>query len=140
MATATKAGFRREISSLGELLGFVDEFVDRASVDERSGLSLQLVVEELFTNLVRHNRGGGDEIEVRLTRDGDCIRLDLVDFDVDPFDPATVPEAPVTAGIHERQPGGLGLHLVRSMVDHLDVHYDESSRRMRIEATRTLGR
>lgn len=140
MATVTRAGFRRQISSLGELLGFVDDFVDRALIDERSGLCLALVAEELFTNLVRHNRGGGDEIEVRLSRDGDRVSLDLSDSDVDPFDPSTVPEAPVDADIRDRRPGGLGLHLVRSMVDRLDVHYDESCRRLRVEATRTLGR
>lgn len=128
------------MASLDGVLGLVDDFVDRAGIDERTGLCLALVVEELFTNLLRHNRGGGDAVEVELTRDGDRVHLGLEDVDVDPFDPSTVPAAPVEAGIRDRRPGGLGLHLVRSMVDRLDVHYDRSNRRMRVEATRNLGR
>ncbi len=139
MATATQAGFRRELSSLDELLGFVDHFVARAGIDDRTGLCLALVVEELFTNLVRHNRGGGETVEVELTRDGDRVRVGLMDVDVDPFDPFTVRAVPVEADLRERRPGGLGLHLVRSMVDRLDVHYDAPSRCMRVEAIRVLG-
>jgi len=128
------------MASLESVLGLVDDFVDCAGIDERTGLCLTLVVEELFTNLVRHNRGGGDAVEVELTRDGDQVRLGLVDFDVDPFDPSTVAAVPVDAGIRDRTPGGLGLHLVRSMVDRFEVHYDRPSRRMRVEASRALGR
>jgi serine/threonine-protein kinase RsbW len=128
------------MSSLGEVLRFVDEFVDRAGLDERVGLRLTLAVEELFTNLVRHNRGGGDQIEVHLNREGDQIQLGLVDVDVEPFDPTTVAAVPVSLGIHERRPGGLGVHLVRSLFDSLDYQYDEERRRMRILVTTTVGR
>ena len=48
------------------------------------------------------------------------------------------PLIPVEAGIDERRPGGLGIYLVRSMVDDLSYDYETEGRRMRITVTKTL--
>ena len=45
---------------------------------------------------------------------------------------------PVDAGIEERRPGGLGIYLVRKMVDDLNYDYETEDRRMRITVTKTL--
>ena len=123
---------------MNEIFGFLGEFAEAAGVDQATALCIDLVVEELFTNMVRHNEGGGDRIAVGLERDGDQLRIELVDFDVDDFDPSSVPEPPLAAGIENRRPGGLGLHLVRTMVDDLRFEYDPQARRMRVWATKNL--
>lgn len=135
-----RRGFRREIDALDEIFRFVAEFVDAAEIDERTAFTLELVVEELFTNIVRHNEGGGDTVDLNVDLDDGRLRVDLVDHDAEPFDPASVPPPPVTAGIGERRPGGLGLHLVRSMVDGLDYDYEPETRRMRVSVTKRLER
>jgi len=96
------------------------------------------VVEELFTNMVRHNEGGGDRIVLSVERRNDRVHLELVDFDVEPFDPETAEVPPVEAGIEERRPGGLGIYLVKKMVDDLNYEYEIENRRMRITVTKTL--
>lgn len=130
--------FRREIEALGEIFAFLERFADGQEVDERTAFCINLVVEELFTNMVRHNEGGGDQITVSIERRDDHLFLELVDTDVEPFDPETAQVPPVGAGIGERQPGGLGIHLVRSIVDALDYDYETEGRRMRITVTKTL--
>ena len=45
---------------------------------------------------------------------------------------------PVEAGIEARKPGGLGVHLVRTMVDDLDYEYEIEDRRMRITVRKVL--
>jgi len=135
---ASRAGFQRDIGSLDEIFEFLGEFATNAGVDESTALMMDLVVEELFTNMVRHNEGGGDRIAVGLERSGDQLRIELVDFDVEAFDPSSVPLPPLTAGIEERRPGGLGLHLVRSMVDELRFEYEPQARQMRVWATKRL--
>ena len=136
MATMT-GGFAREISSLGEVFSSLAGFFGE-ELDERSAFCINLVVEELFTNMVRHNHGGGGTIGLRVERQEDRIELELIDTDVDSFDFADVQEAPVTAGIEERRAGGLGLHIVRAMVDSLDYDYDDEKREMRISVTKVL--
>ena len=133
-----RRGFRREIDALDEVFRFLEDFVDEAVIDDRTAFTINLVVEELFTNMVRHNTGGGDQIAVSLERAGDRLHLEIVDSDVDEFDPAAVPKPAVTAGIEDRRPGGLGLHLVQTMVDELEFEYAPETRQMRVSVTKRL--
>lgn len=135
---ASRAGFHRELGSLDGVFRFLGEFADAVGVDERTALCIDLVVEELFTNMVKYNDGGGDQIVVGLERVGDRLHIELVDNDVEPFDPAGVPDPAVAAGIADRRPGGLGLHLVRSMVDDLHYEYEPETRQMRVSVTKVL--
>jgi anti-sigma regulatory factor (Ser/Thr protein kinase) len=136
--TAASGEFRREIDALGEVFAFLETFSDGQEVDEKTAFCINLVVEELFTNMVRHNQGGGDQITVSIERQDNRVLLELVDTDVEPFDPETAEIPPVDAGIDERRPGGLGIYLVRSMVDDLNYDYEPEGRRMRITVTKTL--
>jgi anti-sigma regulatory factor (Ser/Thr protein kinase) len=136
--TAVSGEFRREIDAIGEVFVLLEAFADDQEIDEKTAFCIQLVAEELFTNMVRHNQGGGDRITVTIDRHGNSIHLELVDVDVEPFDPETAEIPPVDAGIEERRPGGLGIYLVKKMVDDLDYDYETEGRRMRISVTKTL--
>ena len=136
--TAVSGEFRREIEAIGEVFAFLETFVDGQEIDEKTAFCINLVVEELFTNMVRHNEGGGDRITLSVERRNDRVHLELVDFDVEPFDPETAEVPKVNAGIEERRPGGLGIYLVKKMVDDLDYEYETESRQMRVSVTKTL--
>jgi serine/threonine-protein kinase RsbW len=136
--SGTRREFPREIASLDEMFSLVRAFAEEHRLDERTIFSITLVVEELFTNMVRHNVGGSDHVTLELAHDEEHVFLELVDIDVEPFDPATVAAVPVDAGIEERKPGGLGVHLVRKLVDDVTYDYDAEDRRMRISVKKTV--
>jgi len=84
---------------------------------------VDLVLEELIVNTV--NYGYDDdarhEIEVTLTSDEDVFTVEIID-DGHAFNPLSDgPEPDLDAGIEDRPIGGLGIHLMRVMMD--DVHY-----------------
>ena len=133
-----RRGFRREIDALDQIFRFLEDFVDEAAIDGAAAFTINLVVEELFTNMVRHNTGGGDAIDLSIERVGDVVRLGLIDFDVEPFDPADVPAPLTAAAIGERRPGGLGMHLVQAMVDDVSYEYQPETRQMRVLVTKRL--
>jgi anti-sigma regulatory factor (Ser/Thr protein kinase) len=135
---AVSGEFRRKIESIGEVFAFLEAFSKDHEIDEKTTFCVHLVVEELFTNMVRHNEGGGDQITVSIERLDNCLHLELIDCDVEPFDPATAETPPVDAGIEERRPGGLGIYLVKKMVDDLTYDYQAEDRRMRVKVTKTL--
>jgi len=135
---AVSGEFRREIEAIGEVFAFLETFADGQEIDEKTAFCINLVVEELFINMVRHNEGGGDRITLSIERRNDRVHLELVDFDVEPFDPETAEVPPVDAGIKDRRPGGLGIYLVKKMVDDLKYEYETGNRRMRITVTKTL--
>lgn len=128
--------FERDFGALGEVFAFTERFAEANRVDEPLRYSINLVVEELFTNMVKYNTGGGHAIGIRMdVRDG-TLRIELVDDDVDPWDPNEAPAVKLDQPIEERKPGGLGLYLVRSIVDELKYEY--TNRQMTVTAIKHL--
>ena len=58
-----RESFRRDIGSLDEIFSFAAGFETENGIDDSVSYFLDLTLEELFTNLVRH-ASGGDEIEI----------------------------------------------------------------------------
>jgi len=115
--------FPRSAASLPEIFEFMDSFFATAGIGDEHRLPMQFAVEELFTNLVKYSRGGTREIQLDLRRDGLKLVVSLTDFDVERFDIRTVPKVNVDLDLKDRKPGGLGIHLLKRMVDDVDYEY-----------------
>lgn len=68
------------------------------------------------------------------------VEVTLVDRGVERFDPTASPDVDIHAPIDERRPGGLGLHLIRRMVDSIDYRYSDATREGRITFRKTAAR
>jgi anti-sigma regulatory factor (Ser/Thr protein kinase) len=128
--------FKRELSSLEPLFEFVGDFAKAQRLDESVAFAMHLAVEELFTNMVKYG-GGDDAVSVALSvREGDLV-IELVHAGAAPFDPTMAKPIDPTRPLHERVPGGVGLHLVRSMMDR--VRYQHHDGEARVTLTKHLG-
>ena len=126
------------MASLNSVFDYIAEFMTKGGIEPSQAYSLQFIVEELFTNLIKYNRGGQNEIAVSLRKDDDKLVVQLTDFDVDEFDPTKVPDAKTDQPLEDRPIGGLGVHLVRKMVD--GMRYEYSDRVGKIIITKNVGR
>lgn len=115
--------FPRTAACLPEIFDFMDGFFARAGIADEHRMPMQFVVEEWFTNLVKYSRGGRRDILLDLRRAGDRLEVSLTDFDVERFDIRTVPDVKVDLDLKDRTPGGLGIHLLKRMVDHVGYDY-----------------
>jgi len=131
------AGFHRSLDALGKIFEFTRAFYDDQRIGDADRLVVDFCVEEIFTNFVKYNRGNPHEIELSLERHGNRLVAHLTDFDVEPFDVTRAPAVDVTQPAERREPGGLGLHLIRRLADRVD--YDYTDRRSRITVTKSLG-
>lgn len=111
----------RNLESLAALVGFVREFIAAERLSEEIAFDIDLVIEELFSNLVRHARGGGG-IQVQLERSPGAVRIQLRAAEASPFDPAAAPRVQVHLPLAERRAGGLGIHFVRELCKQF--HYE----------------
>ena len=130
--------FERDFRALGEIFEFTGRFAESHKIQASLGNSINLIVEELFTNMVKYNTGAGHPIRIRLNVDDERLRIELIDEDVDRWDPAEAPDVHVDQLIEERRAGGLGLYLVRSIADELTYEYE--NRKMKVTVIKNLER
>lgn len=117
----TALSLRNRIDELPRLERWLREFAERHGMAERDLYAVNLVLEELFANVLEHGHDDPDEHEI-------VIRLQVVERDLHiefeddgrEFNPVNVPAPKLDVPLAERSVGGLGVHLVKSFVDHLD--------------------
>jgi anti-sigma regulatory factor (Ser/Thr protein kinase) len=107
------------------MFDFISEFLTARAIPGSNAFPLELILEELFTNVLKYRTGGDDSVAVRLGLDGDRLVLSFVEFHVEPFDITKVPEPDLTAPAHERRAGGMGIHLVKRLADHVSFEHED---------------
>ena len=95
--------------------------LDERALDERTRYRVELVFEELVTNVIRHSssRHLSPSIEARVAFEQDYIVLTLED-DGRPFDPRQYEIPALPQSLEEASIGGLGIMLVRKACDQID--------------------
>ncbi len=113
-------------TDLGELARIheaVAELGQTESWPSDFAFQVALVLEELIVNIVNygHDDDASHEIEIALTSAADALTIEIAD-DGRAFNPLSESLEPnLEIGLEDRPVGGIGLHLVRAMVD--DLHY-----------------
>jgi serine/threonine-protein kinase RsbW len=119
------ATFDRDILALPQIFEFMGRFFAAAVVDPKLRFAAELSVEEVFTNFVKYNAAGRDGIGIRLRLDRHKLSISLSDYDAPRFDiMADAPEPDTDLPLAQRTPGGLGLHLVKKMMDRVDYSHE----------------
>ena len=130
--------FARDLRSLEAIFDFVTEFAARHQLSEDQRYEVDLVLEELFTNLVKYSSQHLEQIAIGLDRSGSQLTLVLKDFDAEEFD-VTRHEPDGNGGdTGTLRPGGRGLALVRRYAD--EFRYDYRDRNSTITVTKRLDR
>jgi anti-sigma regulatory factor (Ser/Thr protein kinase) len=98
----------------------VDPFAASAGVSAEVRNRIEVVLEEVIANVVRHGIAGapGKSIGVSVTLEPKTVRL-VIDDDAPFHDPLQRPDHVLPDDLGEAQVGGLGVHLVRKMSSHL---------------------
>jgi serine/threonine-protein kinase RsbW len=129
--------FGRSFDSLEDIFAFTSEFFGRHGLDRDLLPTVDLIVEELFTNMVKYSPGGAPSIRIEMAPALGGVEVALTDYDVDRFDVTLAPDADINLPIEERKPGKLGLHLVRRLVDSLQYEYSSERRESRTTFRKT---
>lgn len=129
--------FGRSIDELGPIVGFLEKAAAQFALDQGTTFVLNMVVEELYTNMVKYNGAGADDILVGVDVRDHTLFIELIDFDSQPFDLDEREEVDIHAPLEERRPGGLGIHLVKRFMD--EVNYQYKDRKTTIKLVKHLN-
>ena len=107
-----------EAAQLPVLTQFLQEFWSDADLPPAETVTFELALEEIFMNLVMHGAPAGrvPRVEVSLDLCDGCLTL-VIEDDGPSFDPLSLAAPDVTASLEKRRVGGLGVYLVRQMMD-----------------------
>jgi serine/threonine-protein kinase RsbW len=108
-----------DVSGIGIVRDTLDDLGRELGIPMRALMQLQVALDEVVSNVIKYSwdDGGRHEFLVRITVHPDRVDLEVFD-DGREFDPLTVP-APGPGPVGQRpQPGGLGIHMAKKLVDH----------------------
>lgn len=124
--------FERRVESLAEMVEFAAAALAGREVETEPRAAIDFAIEELFTNMLKYSLSGTNPVEIAFECDAGGVAVTLADTGVEPFDITAAPDADVDLPLAQRRPGGLGLHLVRRLVDELSYEYRPATRESRI--------
>ena len=113
---------KNQLSELARLNQALTEFGERHHLALHVILDVNLALEEIVTNIISYGFNDKDEhcIRVSLSLNRGELKVEVAD-DGQPFNPLEAPIPDTKQPLEEISPGGLGLHLVRTLMD--DVAY-----------------
>ncbi len=128
------AMFHARLSELRAVNAFVEAFCAEVAMARASCLRLNLVLEELFVNTVRHGHRADCDAPVWMRLDGrpDGVHVTYEDV-APPFNPyAKLPDKPPDTTLEMRKIGGLGVLLTKELARTRDYSYVFGRNRVRL--------
>ena len=109
------------LEEIERLAGVIEAFSAKHHLPDAVAFAFNLSLDELVTNVILYAFPDVQEhaIDVRLRLQAGVLHAEISD-DGRPFDPLSVPPPNLDAPIEERRIGGLGLHIVREMMDTIE--------------------
>lgn len=132
MSTDTQPALsvRADCAALPEVQAYIDQALEDAGFPSPVLLRAALAAEEVFVNICRY--AGVDTVRLDIATEAGAAHVTFSD-EGPAFNPLLQPEPDITLGADDREPGGLGIHMVRSLAD--DVAYERTSGRNTLRLT-----
>lgn len=114
---------KNEISEISRLAEFIEILGEELNLDLALVMNLNLALEEIVSNIIlyAYPQKLGEEISIKAILINKSLIFTISDYGVE-FDPTAMPEADITLSAEDREIGGLGIFLVRQIMD--EVKYD----------------
>lgn len=124
-----------ELDHLPAFLEHVRRMAEVAGVTGAQIARLELAVEEALVNVVSHAYAGrtpAGTVQCRAAIQPEGLRVEIVD-EGPPFDPLVQPDPDTTLALEQRQPGGLGILLIKSLASEVAYRREGDRNVLRIE-------
>jgi serine/threonine-protein kinase RsbW len=116
-----------DLAQLANIRDFVAQTGRELGLDDELIYNLQLAVDEACSNVVNHAYGGsGGLIKITIEPVGESLQVIIRDWG-EAFDPSAVRVPDLAAPLEQRSLGGLGLFLMRGIMDRVEFQFDEEN-------------
>lgn len=119
---------KNDIAELGGVLDGIRAWCRENSLSEEFAYELNLIVDEVVSNVIRHGYRDGKEhvLKFHLELAGDDLVMEVVDDGVH-FNPLIIPPPDTSKPMEERPAGGLGIYLVKNLSDRVEYRRESNN-------------
>jgi sigma-B regulation protein RsbU (phosphoserine phosphatase) len=112
-----------KLDNLDAVMDFVGGHICETGMDSQRQSSIEVAVEEIFVNIASYSYGDGDgDVTIRVETCPEKIVVEFKDSGY-PYDPLAKEDPDITLALTERDIGGLGILLVKKMMDEVRYVY-----------------
>jgi len=114
----------------------LDELALAVHLPEETLFQVRLVLEEVLMNVISYGAGGGavPRVKLSMAQEDSTLSMEIADNGI-AFDPLQLPAPDLDAEIDDRPIGGLGIFLVRELMDSVTYRRDGDWNRLRVTKT-----
>ena len=110
-----------DVQAVPQLSAFIEKVCQTLDIDDYTSSQINLAVEEAVVNVMKYAYPVGTHGDIDIEAQADEVRLRFTITDSGkPFDPTARKEVDTTLAAEERPIGGLGIHLVRQIMDSMN--------------------
>lgn len=126
--------FKNQLTEIERLGQVVEDFAESHSLPPKLTFELNVALEEILTNVISYGYSDADEHDIllRLAYANGTVIAEVED-DGQPFNPLAAPPPDTNAPLEERRVGGLGIHLVRKLMDGVAYRREEEKNRLTMQ-------
>ncbi|HPD76194.1 MAG TPA: ATP-binding protein [Methanoregulaceae archaeon] len=125
-----------EIKNIPVIAEGLEGFLLDVGVNPEILPDIQLAIDEAVTNIIMHGYAGKPgTIVISCSVEDGTVRIGIRDH-APPFDPLSIKEPDVTAALEDRVVGGMGIFLIRKVMDTVSYEYVDGENVLRMEKKR----
>ena len=116
-----------DIETIPQLNEFIDSVAEEMGLEMSLTMSLNLAIEEAVVNVMEYAypEGQQGDVEIEVTADQQWMTFVITDTGI-AFDPTKKEDADTTLSAEERPIGGLGIFMVRQLMDVIDYKREDN--------------
>ena len=117
---------KNDVHEVTRFSSFIKSAIEKIGIEKSLARQLRLAVEEAVVNVIDYAYpiGSEGEITIHVKSDGRTFRFQIIDAGV-AFDPTMKEKADTTLSAEDRQIGGLGILLVRELMDSINYERED---------------
>jgi serine/threonine-protein kinase RsbW len=125
MAVLIRLRMPARLENLGRLIEPLSDCAEAQGFGKEKIGRIELAVEEALVNVFRYAypESPGD-VEMVCRSEGERFAVEIIDSGI-PFDATAMPVPDMTEGDQEREPGGLGIFLMKKMMDEVQYRREK---------------
>lgn len=113
--------------NISKITAFVDAELENIGCPPKANAQIDICIDEIVANIAHYAYGsetGNATVRLDFDEAERIVSLAFIDSGM-PFDPLDVPEPDITSPLAERPIGGLGLFMVKNMMDSMDYRRED---------------